>query len=514
MTYSFNLVDRNWIPCVLPNGTLREFSLRDVLTRAHELRSAQGDTPLETAALYRLLLAVLHSTLRGPRNLSEWAGLWNRGWWDPGLVNGYLDKWHDRFDLFHPEKPFYQAKDERVKPKSIISMVMEMAAGNMATLFDHHTEATGELLFASKAARTLLVAQYFGLAGLSGLKQKFTDGCWGRGVIFLVEGNNLFETLALNLLPYPDEKIMPTSSDDRPAWEKDDPHQPARQIPEGYLDYLTWQNRRILLTPEGDESDPYIRKMTVAPGLRLDASVMDPMKLYRAGKEKGYLVTRYQENRSLWRDSASLFSLKNLERSRPPRTFDWLAKLSANGNIQRQQVYRFMGLGMANDQAKVEFFREEHMPLPLDYLERDMLVEQLASALDLAEQCGFSLRFACQWLALLIVSPKSDGKQWAEVDRNNKIQAENLAAHWNVERSYWQQLEIPFLHFLEDLPSRPEALNPWKETIRKKAREAFEQAVGFAGNGAPALKAVVRARRKLEHSLNELLSEPERPQVF
>ncbi len=507
MTYSFNLVDQVWIPCVYFDGRMEEFGLRTALANARQLRGLQGDSPLETAALYRLLLAVLHGALRGPQNRSEWAKLWEKGW-DPGQVEGYLDRWRHRFDLFDPARPFYQQADARAKRKSVITLAMDMASGNNAALFDHHTEEVGVSLSPPKAARALVVAQHFGLAGLWMPGVTFTDAPWGRGIIFFVESDDLFRTLLLNLLPYPDEKHnrMASNPTDRPAWENDNPYEPVRQIPEGYLDYLTWQNRRILLTPEGDENAPVVRSMTMAPGLRLNPLILDPMKLYRKGKEEGYLSTRFSEERALWRDSASLFGLKSASGSLPPQTFFWLADLVANGVIPMELRYRFMAFGMANDQAKVEFFQQEHFPLPLEYLQREELVEQLASALDVAEKVRFALRVSSQWLALLIVSPMSDDKKWQEVNRISKDQAEKLMAHWSVERFYWHQLELPFLHLLEDLPDHPEALQAWYETVRQTGWKALDEAADQAGNDAPALKAAVRARGKFGYSLKILFS--------
>jgi len=509
MTYSFNLVDQKWIPCVHPDERVEEFSLRKVLTQAHELRGIQGDSPLETAALYRLLLAILHSALRGPRDRSEWADLWAKSLWEPELVDGYLGKWSGCFDLFDPIKPFYQVGDERAKLKSVITLAIDMVSGNNAVLFDHHTEEVGVSLSAAKAARTLIVSHYFGLAGLWMPGITFTDAPWGRGIIFFVEGDNLFKTLALNMLSYPNEKRnnMSSSRADKPAWEKEDPHQPVRQIPEGYLDYMTWQSRRVLLFPEGNESSPVVRSMTLAPGLRLDSSILDPMKLYRAGKEEGYISTRFSEDRALWRDSASLFGLKGTRGNSPPKTFYWLADLAADNAIPKQQKYRFMALGMANYQAKVEFFKQEHLPLPLEYLEQDDLIEKLANALDLTEKTRFALKIASQWMALLVVSPKSDGRKWQEVNRISKDQAQKLTLHWNTERFYWQKLEIPFLHFLEDLPDHPGAFTAWNKTVRSAAWDALEQAANFAGTDATALKAAVRARGILGYSLKELFPE-------
>lgn len=512
MTYSFNLVEQKWIPCVHFDGHLEEFSLREALAHAHELRGIQGDSPLETAALYRLLLAVLHSALRGPGNRAEWGTLWAKAHWEPSLVNGYLDQWREHFDLFHPERPFYQVEDDRAKAKSVITLVTDMASGNNAAFFDHHTEDVGVSLSSPKAARTLIAAHTFGLAGLFLPGATFTDAPWGRGIIFFVEGDNLFATLALNLLAYPDEKKnnMSSSKTDRPAWEKDDPHQPVRQIPDGYLDYLTWQNRRVLLIPEGEENTPVVRQMTMAPGLRLEATILDPMKLYRTGKEEGYYSTRFSEDRALWRDSASLFGLKSARGYFPPQTFYWLAHLVDEGAIPHAQKYRFMALGMANDQAKVEFFQQEHSLLPLEYLEDADLVENLAVALDLAEKTRFALKIASQWLALLVISPKSDGKKWQEVDRISKDQAEKLMTHWNVERFYWQQLDIPFQYFLEALPRNLEAFNDWKNIVKTAAWKSLEQAINFAGTDTATLKAEVRAKNILGYSLKELFPETEK----
>lgn len=60
MTISFNLIDEPWIPCIRLDGKPDELSLRAVFAQAHQLREIRGDSPLETASLHRLLLAVLH----------------------------------------------------------------------------------------------------------------------------------------------------------------------------------------------------------------------------------------------------------------------------------------------------------------------------------------------------------------------------------------------------------------------------------------------------------------------
>lgn len=93
---------------------------------------------------------------------------------------------------------------------------------------------------------------------------------------------------------------------------------PNRSIPLGYLDYLTWQSRRTLLYPEVANRHVEVRQMSVAPGLRLDNLVLDPMKHYQAPKSKeGRLrPLRFREERTLWRDSAALFRVQRFQHDR------------------------------------------------------------------------------------------------------------------------------------------------------------------------------------------------------
>ncbi len=506
MTLSFHLVDAPWIPCLDVHGRAVELGLHETLARAHELRELGGDSPLATAALYRLLLAVLHRVYDGPQSYSAWAAIWEAGRFDVPKLDAYLAQWRERFDLFHPERPFYQKAGERLKPKSITALLHDAASGNNATLFDHSTDAEGLVLTPAQAARALLAAQAFGLAGLCLPGHPFTDAPCARGIIFLAQGHTVFETLLLNLIRYDDEHPLPRYPQDRPAWEMDDPFTPERQTPYGYLDYLTWQNRRVLFLPQETADGPLVREMTLGPGLRLDASVADPMKHYRKDEKRGLLVLRFDENRALWRDSAALFSLTRPE-YRPPLAFNWLAGLVHEGLLRKEQTRRVLALGMANDQAKVEFFRAERWPLPLVYLQQQPLVEALQKALEMAEAVSNQLWGATRTLAALFVCPEADQEgahQPAPEDLNR------VMGQWDVKRRYWAQLESPFWLVLEAIPTdRDSALTEWRETLRRAAWRAFD---GIADNLAAnprTLKAVVRAREQLAAGLGKALPQDE-----
>src|SRR5258708_1796114 len=104
---SFNLVDEPWLPALDASGGTVTLSLREALLRAPALREIFDPSPLVTAALHRLLLAVLHRT-HGTADMAAWCAVWRRGEFDAAALNGYLDEWRPRFDLFDAERPFYQ----------------------------------------------------------------------------------------------------------------------------------------------------------------------------------------------------------------------------------------------------------------------------------------------------------------------------------------------------------------------------------------------------------------------
>jgi CRISPR system Cascade subunit CasA len=71
----YNLVTDSWIPAIRTDGTAVELGLLDALVHAHEFAALHGESPLVAAALYRLLLALLHRVF-GPPTLEQWTLLW------------------------------------------------------------------------------------------------------------------------------------------------------------------------------------------------------------------------------------------------------------------------------------------------------------------------------------------------------------------------------------------------------------------------------------------------------
>ncbi len=261
---SFNLIEQPWIPCIDHQGRSLELSIRDTLMYAHELRELFDPSPLVTVALHRLLLAVLHRSLSGPSNLSDWIHLWNQGKWDSAMVTNYLERWKHRFDLFDPLRPFYQVPfisdhDGPAKKQPITILVQEAAAGNNPTLFDHCFDSDPAPMHPAEAARYLVAHQAFAIGG--GVSRPFNlcHSTLVRGYSVLVQGDSLFETLALNLVAYNEERPIAWIGADEAAWEQDEPRTPSLEGPPRLATLIT-------LRGKAEESTSSLKELPLAFG--------------------------------------------------------------------------------------------------------------------------------------------------------------------------------------------------------------------------------------------------------
>src|SRR2546428_323752 len=234
----FNLIDEPWIPCLMLDGKQRDLTLCEALISAHEVKEVFDPSPLVTAGIYRLLLAIVQRCFP-MKGLAEWKTLWAEERLNEQTLTGYLKKWHERFDLFHPDRPFYQQAAITAKKTTPLKRLgWEFAAGNNATLFDHSLDEDRPPIEPAIATRWIIATQCFAAsAGRGESGQLHTkDSPLTRGAGILLQGNDLFETLTLNLLNLhkPD---FPNFNDDQPVWESNEVWQPEHnQTPNGKLE--------------------------------------------------------------------------------------------------------------------------------------------------------------------------------------------------------------------------------------------------------------------------------------
>jgi CRISPR system Cascade subunit CasA len=502
MPPTFNLIDQPFLPCVVADGS-REYGLKAVLLEAHNIREIRAPSPLVTLALHRLLLAILHRNF-GPTSGQQWKALWDASHFPAEPLTTYLDRWRNRFDLFHHEYPFFQVAEFASTEKSGVNrLAVEIAETNVRFHFSHVSDDNPPALPPAAVAQMLIAHQLTAGAGGRG----YGASPLSRGLSVLAKGRNLFETLLLNLVRYRQDDPIPATEEDCPIWERGSIEEVMDETPDGYLDYLTWQCRKLRLHSE----DGFVRELSYGPGRMFrpkpESPVYDPMMAYQR-RDDGDKALQLFETKALWRDSAALFQFAESDVFRGPRCLSWLANLRNEDYFTRQEPIQLAVIGQYAEQAKIFLWRHEEFPLPLAYLTDSDLVVWLKNALDLSEKVGGKL-----WTAASILARKSLAPGEMPADKNRvKAMVDALAP----ERLYWSRLEVPFRRFLERLafpaaeqtPYRKREYDDWfNEILCPTARAAFDETAGRLDRSSRMLRAMVAGETQLRKSLGKIAKE-------
>ena len=194
------------------------------------------------------------------------------------------------------------------------------------------------------------------------------DSSLARGMVLLVHGRTLFETLMLNLSEYT------PSEADRPIWEVDDSEDMVtRDRVAGRLDLYTAQSRRLRLVPPHRE-DGLVCHVHFAQGRKL-RDLVDPMKPHMIRNQaKGPELISLDEDRATWRDSTSLLELARRrspsESNMGAAALELIAMAAEADCIPRVTVPQMDLIGIATQKGKatsVVMWRHERLPLPLPY---------------------------------------------------------------------------------------------------------------------------------------------------
>lgn len=473
----FNLIDEPWIP-VLRGGRVVAVGMAEALLNAHTITRIETPSPLEEAALHRLLLAVLYRALPSVKDKYDVLEFLHKGEFDRESIEEYLKRWRDRFYLFHEDAPFLQVPDlPEDDPRPWTSLVPQLASGNNPTLFDHSVDDNPLLISYAEAARALLVHQAFDPGKLLRRMEvtAVKDAPLARPAVFLVEGENLFQTLILNLVPQEDPGL--------PIWER--PPLTAQDI-RGYatkwplegasLAYV-WPSRGVLYIDEGSG----VRWVAYGPGVEpVDVAWRDPMAAYRKDKKGNLLVLRLSMDRSFWRDFGAML----------PASGGIIPAVLGHAGELRDGNPSLRVLGQVSDQAKILDIRREVYPFPTDMLTPAGTL-LLIEALELAEKTATGLGKVAWWLAREVLGDR------------DATELQNFSSSLPLMRLYWHQLDLDFPRFLDHL-GRADALAFWRQCLRDAAMRAWGETQRFVGTEARHLKALAEAGKSVAMVLASL----------
>lgn len=533
---SFDLLSEPWIPVldagadlrVSPEATasFREIGLRETLLRAHHIREVYTDSPLETIALNRLLLALALDVYQRTPDVDAWTRLWRDGQFPEVPLNAYLDEVGDRFDLLHPEYPFYQratpnASQDGKAPAPLAKLFHAQASGNNATLFGHDIDSVPDRLPLAHAARGLVATQAAALGGGVSKPFNFSHAPLVGRAQFWIRGRSLFEALLLNGPPEKTARMHATDAD-APVWRRPAPEAYARRRHQGLLDALAWPSRRLTLAVETDASGETVATgVYLTQGDKLDPQPSDdPLSAHVASKDKGLFPLGFRTGRALWRDASTIYAtLRPTQKASPgvvgaPATFRWVSGFVSSEVVpseaaELKRVFRETGVdafGLVNDQAKSELWRHERLPLHVTILQdptRQKLVgNALKHADDQLADKKKGLRRALRVTAEYALSPPPPGDDSYPSADPKAVSA--LAQSLGAEPRYWAALGSHFFAFLTRLADasgeaeHAATLAQWHRDVFEAAQTAFDAATVSFDSDARHLRATAEGRARLK----------------
>ncbi len=507
----FNLIDEPWVSVLVDEkGTSKEVSLRDLFNNAHNYKGLAGDTVTQDFAVFRVILAIMHTVFSrfnadgkayGYFELDEryrqkeiiedeneadeyleelyetWTTLWENGKFPP-IINEYLDKWYDRFYLFDEAYPFFQVRKEdisaekiskknasTVSGKNINRMISE--SGNKLALFSpkHNIGKNKEILCESEIIRWLITFQ-----GYSGLADKVIFGkdkykaskgwIYDIGGIVLV-GKSLFESLMFNcVLKHTESKYRNVI--EKPCWESNSNECIDRLFSEKEVDnlaelYTNW-SRAIYIDPNRDPKKPFFFEIVKLPEISHQDNFIELMTIWKyneSGENKDKFTPRkHQINKSLWRSFGLLTLSYNQDSGgktpqRKPGIMDWLNEVSED--IGEKEI-AIQAISMKDDGNATSWVPTDEV---IDMLNiNDLIVTDIAEG---------------GWVPRINDSIEETKKA---VDETYKIFISEIKTIRNIKSKEFINQKVEELYFEIDYPFRE-----WLSTIKvkdSKDKKVFE----------------------------------------
>lgn len=367
----FNLLDEPWIRVMTEDCTVVERSLMQVLLNSHRYQRLAGELPTQDVALLRLLLAILQTVFYrvDPEDeddpiedraaaIRRWQALWNAGRFPVQPIRTYLETWKDRFWLFHPEHPFYQVPAAAVGTKfkaSKLNGELSESAHKMR-LFPLRDGEEKETLSYAEAARWLVTLIGFDDSASTKKETGTGTGWLGDRVNVYAIGENLFETLMLNLVFLKDGKYV--WAENMPAWEQPTMTTAKKReipLPDNQAELLTLQSRRLILSREENRVTGF--SSTGGDFFGKEGRVnafSEQMTLWRAGKTPKNAVPQFVPAsvdpwRQMWRDFEVILGRR--EDTHIPGVVAWLTELRRKNVIPRKYVH-IASVGVTYDSKK------------------------------------------------------------------------------------------------------------------------------------------------------------------
>ncbi len=500
----FNLLDESWVRVITPECEIKEISLTDAIVNSHKYSGLCGELPTQDVAVMRLLLAVLHTVfsrvnedgepapLEDPDEaLERWKAIWDMGHIPEKPVWEYLESQHEKFWLFHPERPFFQVPEANIGTEyGAAKLNGELSeSSNKLRLFTTYSVEKKNKLPYSEAARWLLyVNAYDDTSAKPKGKNLPSPGAGWLGKLGLItaKGNSLFETLMLNFVMLKDGNEL--WGEEKPAWELEKAKAAERSeipLPNNPAELYTLQSRRLLLVrKDGMVAGYYLlggdffnKEMAFTEQM----TIWSPIRATTKDKSIiGFKPCRHDSSKQMWREFPTAFPAEEKGEKHTPGIVSWISKL---------KVYELLA-----DEQLIKFCTSFAQYGDKDFFISDVFSDSLSFHGRLLEEANEGWRSAiadevakCKEVAdkVAVLAKEIDMAQRAKTkeQKNDGIGKEE-------DRQFYFRIDIPFREWLESINSEwgteeSEAdRKRWRETAQKIAIALGEEMVANAGENA------------------------------
>lgn len=501
----FNLIDEPWIKVRTPTLTVKTVSLQEALLHAHTYVDLAGELPTQDVAVLRLLLAVLHTVFsrvdcggnpapiqKPEQALLRWKELWENGKFPEKPICDYLEQWHERFWLFHPERPFYQVGTaETGTAYSAAKLNGELSEStNKVRLFPARADTQKGMLTYAEAARWLLYVNGFDDTSSKPKGKGLPSvGAGWLGKIGLISamGDNLFETLLLNLVLLKEKNEI--WGKNRPTWELDVPRQAERTIiplPDNQAELLTMQSRRILLKKAEDYVEGYsLLGGDVFPAEDAFTEQMTLWRPYEEHRRTGFRPQRHRAEKYIWQEFSSL--LYRGEKGCRPGVITWIATLKKARCLDTKRWISFKT-------ASVQYGDK-------DFFAADVLGDQITFHMNLITETGAVWQRLIERetaridkLASAVGELAGDLEKAAghveQDSKGNVVPSRAMDCAKKARELYYHIIDVPFREWLRKLDpaqrdvERDKLRDEWIDTAKQIALDMGGELVERAGDAA------------------------------
>lgn len=497
----FNLLDEKWILVRKSNCEVDELSLTDALIRSHEYIGLAGELPTQDVSILRLMLAVLHTVfsryspdgqenpLEKPRKaLDRWAELWKTEKFPEKPIRKYLDSQHEKFWLFHPERPFYQTNAAEIgTPYPAAKLNGTVSESNNKTrLFGSCSGAAKNAISYPEAARWLLHLNNY---DDTSAKPKIGCGWLGKLGVIYVNGDTLFETLMLNLI-----MLNPLNwklwESENPTWELDAPRtKEGYEIakPTNMSELYTLQSRRIMLHRDNGRVDGY--RLLGGDFFDSTNAFCEPMTIWKQVGESDrdkpkFKPATHDSAEQAWREFSSLFSA--IDSARNPGVVSWIDYIRRAHLIDKNQFIRFsiVSIQYGKSNSSVGEIFSDSLSFHIDILTKLGLRwrEKINSEIELINKVALAVGFLCGDIQI------AAGLKYSPKDSRSKEVIKKLRDH--ACEQFYYSIDVPFREWLASIdPSwtgddEYAHLKKWRDTAKKIALNIGRNLVESAGTAA------------------------------